>query len=88
MEEKQIAEIDARIAPIFRAVDAYVGFIATNGNNHSFAYRKELTEQTYCLIHDFAEVFLVDLVQENFSGVGTEKCDEQKAWHKPIGFPQ
>src|SRR5260370_42529018 len=61
MEEKQIAEIDARIAPMVRAVNAYVDFIVTNGNNHSSSYRKELTEKTYCLIHEFAEVFIYRL---------------------------
>jgi Holliday junction resolvasome RuvABC ATP-dependent DNA helicase subunit len=61
MEEKQIAEIDARVAPIFRAVDAYIDFIATNGNNHSSSYRKELTEKTYYLIREFSEVFIFQL---------------------------
>ena len=36
MEEKQIAEIDARIAPIFRAVDAYGDFILALQENSWF----------------------------------------------------
>src|SRR5712672_2280529 len=50
MEEKQIAEIDARIAPIFRAADAYVGFVQLKTDKKY----KEISKVTYIIIYNFA----------------------------------
>jgi hypothetical protein len=54
MEEKQIAEIDARIAPIFRAVDAYGDFI----REHTTKDTTHLDEMMYRVIYDFCEVVI------------------------------
>jgi hypothetical protein len=54
MEEKNIAEIDARIAPVFRAADAYIEFVMTmrlkTGKTH-FSVDKRVT---YIVIYNFA----------------------------------
>jgi hypothetical protein len=63
MEEKNIAEIDARIAPVFRAADAYIEFVMTmrskTGKTH-FSVDKRVT---YIVIYNFARK-ITRLVEE------------------------
>ena len=49
MEEKQIAEIDARIAPILRAVDAYCDFVAPAGVATRLDARREAIRVVFVL---------------------------------------
>jgi hypothetical protein len=57
MDEKQIAEIDARIAPIFRAVDAFSDLITAHTTNNASQFR----ENVYYNIYDFCEVVIEQL---------------------------
>jgi hypothetical protein len=62
MDEKEIAEIDDRIAPmVSHAVGSYIDFVLANDETHFRQDFRSLTEALYILIHNFAYVVIRQL---------------------------
>jgi Holliday junction resolvasome RuvABC ATP-dependent DNA helicase subunit len=62
MDEKEIAEIDDRIAPmVSHAVGSYIDFVLANHEAHFGQDFRSLTEALYTLIHNFAWVVIRQL---------------------------
>src|SRR5258708_302591 len=66
MEQSILVEIDARMAPIFRAADAYIGLVVatdqtfsistTEGDIYSSGDPDGVTKSVYCILYNFVGV--------------------------------